>query len=261
MLIDSHCHLDSFDVEERAQVLARAAAAGVTEMVTIGTRLDRSDEVRAIAEAAGNVWFSVGTHPEHAHEEKIATPEEIAALTAHPRCVAVGEAGLDYFYEGAPRAVQREVFRNHIRAAALSGLPLVIHSREADAEMGEILQEEHARQAFSFVLHCFSSGRALAETALALGGAVSFSGILTFKKGQNVRDIARDIPLERLLIETDAPYLAPVPHRGEKNEPALVVHTAGVLAEVKGIPVEELACVTTANFRRIFAKARQDAGR
>lgn len=255
MLIDSHCHLDSYDAAERAEVLARAAAAGVDEMVTIGTRIDRADEVCAIAEAADSVWFSVGTHPEHAQEEKVATAEEIAALTAHPRCVAVGEAGLDYFYEGAPHALQREVFRNHARAAALTGLPLVIHTREADADTGEILQEEHARRPFSFVLHCFSSGRALAETALALGGAISFSGILTFKKGQNVRDIARDIPLDRLLVETDAPYLAPVPHRGSRNEPALVVHTARVLAEVKGISEEELARITTENFRRIFAKA------
>lgn len=255
MLIDSHCHLDSYTAEERAGVLARAAAAGVGEMVTIGTRLARSDEVRAISEATPNVWFTVGTHPEHAAEEPDPDPQAIAALAAHPRCVAVGEAGLDYFYEGAPHALQRQVFRTHAEAAALAGVPLVIHTRDADEDTIKILQEERAKSDFSFILHCFSSGRALAEVALGLGGAISFSGILTFKKGENVREIARDVPLDRLLVETDAPYLAPVPHRGQRNEPSLVVHTARMLAEVKGISEDELARITTANFRRVFAKA------
>jgi TatD DNase family protein len=255
MLIDSHCHLDYFAPDEIEAVLARAAAAGVGEVVTIGTRLDRSEQVLGIASAYPRVWGTVGVHPHHAAEQPVPEAKDIVALTAHPRCIGIGESGLDYFYDKAPRDVQRACFRAHVRAAALSGLPLAIHARDADEHVISILQEEWAvGPTFSFLLHCFSSGRGLAEAALALGGYVSFSGILTFPKSHELREIAHDIPLDRLLVETDSPYLAPVPFRGKRNEPAWVAHTARVLAEMKGITPEALAQQTTANFRRLFAK-------
>ena len=257
MLIDSHCHLDYYRPDEIDAVLARAAAAGVGEMVTIGTRLSRSPEMFALAEAHPNVWCTVGTHPHHAAEHPVPAPAEIAALAAHPRCIGIGEAGLDYFYDKAPRDVQQACFRAHVRAAALSGLPLVIHARDADDDMITILRDKSANEKkFGFLLHCFSSGRGLAEAALALGGYISFSGILTFPKSSEIRDIAGQIPLDRLLVETNSPYLAPLPFRGKRNEPAWVAHTARVLAEVKGLTPEALAGQTTANFRRLFAKAQ-----
>jgi TatD DNase family protein len=256
MLIDSHCHLDFFEPDEVAAVLARAAAAGVEEVVTIGTRLTGSEQVFAIAEAHANVWCTVGVHPHHAAEHPVPEAEAIAALTAHPRCIGIGESGLDYFYDKAPRDVQQASFRAHVRAAAMSGLPLAIHARDADEHVITILQEEWSSLGpFKFLLHCFSSGVGLAEAALALGGSISFSGILTFPKSHEVRRIAETVPLDRLLVETDSPYLAPVPFRGKRNEPALVAQTARVLAEVKGITPEALAEQTTANFRRLFAKA------
>jgi TatD DNase family protein len=256
MLIDSHCHLDYFGPDEVAAVLARAAAAGVAEMVTIGTRLTTFGQGMAIAEAYPQVWCTVGVHPHHAAEEPVPEIKEIVALTSHPRCIGIGESGLDYFYDKAPRAVQQASFRAHVRAAAASGLPLAIHARDADADIMTILQEEWAGVGpFKFLLHCFSSGRGLAEAALALGGYISFSGILTFPKSHELREIARDVPLDRVLVETDAPYLAPVPFRGKRNEPAWVAETARVLAGVKGITPEALAGQTTANFRRLFAKA------
>jgi TatD DNase family protein len=256
MLIDSHCHLDYYRPDEIDAVLARAAEAGVGEMLTIGTRLSRAAEMFALADAYPNVWCSIGTHPHHAAETPVPAAEEIAALAAHPRCIGLGEAGLDYFYDKAPRDVQLACFRAHARAAALTGLPLVIHARDADEDVARILQEQFDNgEKFRFLLHCFSSGRGLAEAALALGGYVSFSGILTFPKSLEIRDIARDVPLDRLLVETDSPYLAPVPFRGKRNEPAWVVHTARVLAELKGISPEALAGQTTANFRRLFSKA------
>ena len=256
MLIDSHCHLDYFSAEEIQAVLARAAAAGVGEMVSIATRLTQSDLVRGIADAHANVWCTVGVHPHNAAEFPVPTPQAIAAEADHPRVIGIGESGLDYFYDKAPRDIQRASFRAHIRAARLAGLPLAIHARDADDDIAEILREEwDSGGEFAFLLHCFSSTRALAEAALALGGYVSFSGILTFPKSQEIRDIARDVPAERLLVETDAPYLAPVPFRGKRNEPAWVAHTAGVLAEVRGMSSEALAALTTANFRRLFRKA------
>ena len=256
MLIDSHCHLDYFEVAERADVLARAAAAGVGEMVTIGTRLTQSAEMRAIAESAGNIWCTVGVHPHNAAELPVPTPEAIAAEAQHRKVVGIGESGLDYFYDKAPREVQRASFRAHIRAARLAGLPLAIHARDADADIAGILREEREQGGpFDFLLHCFSSGRSLAETAVELGGSVSFSGILTFPKSQDIRDIARDIPADRLLVETDAPYLAPVPHRGRRNEPAWVADTARVLAGIRGLEPAALADLTTGNFRRLFRKA------
>jgi TatD DNase family protein len=255
VLIDSHCHLDYFQGEDRAGVLARAAAAGVAEMVTIGTRLTRSAEMRALSDAHPNVWCTVGIHPHNAGEGEVPTPDAIVAETHHPKVIGIGESGLDYFYDKAPRDRQQAGFRAHIRAARLSGLPLCIHARDADDDIAAILREEAGQGAFPFLLHCFSSGRGLAEAALALGGYVSFSGILTFPKSQEIRDIARDVPKERLLVETDAPYLAPVPFRGKRNEPGYVAHTAKVLAEVHGMGAGEMADLTTANFRRLFPKA------
>jgi TatD DNase family protein len=255
MLIDSHCHLDYFQGAELDAVLARAASAGVGEMVTIGTTLDQAETGRAIAEARG-VWFTVGVHPHHAAEAPVPAPERLAALAAHPRAVGIGESGLDYFYDKAPRDVQAESFRAHVRAARLARVPLVIHARDADDDIASILrQETQAGGPFAFVLHCFSSGRGLAEAGLALGGYVSFSGILTFPKSAALREIARDVPEDRLLVETDAPYLAPVPVRGKRNEPAFVAHTAAVLAQVRGLSSEALAALTTGNFRRLFRKA------
>ncbi len=255
MLIDSHCHLDYFQGDDREAVIARAAAAGVGEMVTIGTRLTESDVVRGIAEAHPNIWCTVGVHPHNAAEHPVPTPEAIAAEAAHPKVIGIGESGLDYFYDKAPRDMQQASFRAHIRAARLADLPLSIHARDADADIITILREEHADGAFDFLLHCFSSTRALAEAAVVLGGYVSLSGILTFPKSQEIRDIARDVPRERLLVETDAPYLAPVPFRGKRNEPGYVAHTARVLGEIHGMTPQEIADLTTANFRRLFKKA------
>ena len=255
-LIDSHCHLDYFDAEERAAVLARAAAAGVGAMVTIGTRLVESDVVRAIADAHGEVWCTVGVHPHNAGEHPVPSPDAIAAEADHPRVVGIGESGLDYFYDKAPREAQQASFRAHIRAARLAGLPLVVHARDADADIAAILRDERERGGdFAFLLHCFSSGRALAEASVEQGGYVSFSGIVTFPKSNEIREIARDLPAERLLVETDAPYLAPVPHRGRRNEPAWTAHTAAVLAQVRGMAADALADLTTANFHRLFRKA------
>jgi TatD DNase family protein len=256
MLIDSHCHLDYYTDAERPDVVARASAAGVGEMVTIGTTLAQSARLPAIAEAYPNLWCTVGVHPHHAAEAPVPAPEAVAAMTSHPRVIGVGEAGLDYFYDRSPRDVQQACFRAHIRAARLAGVPLVIHARDADADIAAILQDEHDSGGdFDLVLHCFSSSRALAETGVALGGYVSFSGILTFPKSQELREIARDLPADRLLVETDAPYLAPVPFRGKRNEPAWVAHTAKALAEVRSLEPEALADLTTQNFRRLFRKA------
>jgi TatD DNase family protein len=256
MLIDSHCHLDYFTEAERPAVLARAAAAGVAEVVTIGTTLTQSQLLPALAAAQPNVWCTVGVHPHHAAEDPVPAPEAIAAMTEHPRVIGIGESGLDYFYDRAPRAVQQDSFRAHIRAARLTELPLAIHARDADPDIARILQDEaDTGGKFTFLLHCFSSSRMLAEAAVAMGGYVSFSGILTFPKSNDLREIARDLPSDRLLVETDAPYLAPVPFRGKRNEPGHVPHTAKVLATVRGLEPEALADLTTENFRRLFRKA------
>jgi len=256
MLIDSHCHLDYFTETEQPEVLARAAAAGVGEMVTIGVRLAQSRAIAEVAAAHENLWCTVGVHPHNAAEAPVPEPDEIAALAQHPKVIGIGESGLDYFYDTAPREAQQASFRAHIRAARLAGLPLAIHARDADDDIARILQEERDDGGdFAFLLHCFSSSRALAETAIGTGGYVSFSGILTFPKSLELRGIATDLPLDRLLVETDAPYLAPVPHRGRRNEPAWVAHTAAVLAGLRGLSPAELAAQTTANFRRLFRKA------
>ena len=256
MLIDSHCHLDYFEGAELDAVLARARDAGVGELVTIGTRLTQSAEVRAIADSRADVWCTVGVHPHNAAENPVPTPEAIAAEADFPRVIGIGESGLDYFYDKAPRDVQQASFRAHIRAARLAGVPLAIHARAADDDIANILRAEmDAGGAFSFLLHCFSSSRALAEAALAMGGYLSFSGIITFPKSQDIRDIARDIPKDRLLLETDSPYLAPVPFRGKRCESSMMVHTAAVLAGVHGMDPAAMGDLTTANFRRLFTKA------
>ncbi|WP_157017861.1 TatD family hydrolase [Mesorhizobium xinjiangense] len=261
MLVDSHCHLDFPDfAEERDAIVERARAAGVGLMVTISTRVKRFDDILAIAEAYPDVYCSVGTHPHNAHEELDITADELVRLAEHPKVVAIGEAGLDYFYDNALRAAQAEGFRRHIEAARRTGLPLVIHSRDADDDMAAILEDETEKGAFPFILHCFSSGRALAETGIQLGGYVSFSGILTFRKSEELREIAGSLPHERLLVETDAPYLAPPPHRGKRNEPAFVVETAGVLADTLGLSREAVAETTTKNFFRLFSKVPPEAG-
>ena len=256
MLVDSHCHLDYPGLTERLpDVIERAASAGVARMVTISTHVGRFERYRVIAERYDRVFCTVGTHPHHAAEEPAIPSSEMIALAVHPRCIAIGEAGLDYHYDRSPRDVQRQVFRTHIAAAREAGLPLVIHARDADAEMIDILTEEARRGRFDAVLHCFSSGARLAQVGVELGFYVSFSGILTFKRSEELRRIAAITPLDRLLVETDAPYLAPEPHRGRSNEPAFVVHTAKVLAETVGVTASEMAQITTNNFYRLFAKA------
>lgn len=261
MLVDSHCHLDFPDfAEERAAIVARALGAGVGRMVTISTRVRRFQQILEIAEAFDEVYCSVGTHPHNAAEELDVTAAELVRLSRHPKVVAIGEAGLDYHYDKAPRDAQAAGFRTHIAAARETGLPLVIHARNADEDMAAILEEETGRGAFPFVLHCFSSGRRLAEVGVALGGYVSFSGILTFKNSPELRAIAAQVPRDRLLVETDAPYLAPVPHRGQRNEPSFVVQTAGVLADTIGVSPEEIATITTDNFFRLFSRMPTPAG-
>ncbi|WP_018181680.1 TatD family hydrolase [Kaistia granuli] len=260
MLVDSHCHLDFADFEaDRAALMERARAAGVGLMVTISTRVRQFDKIRALAEAHPEVYCSVGTHPNSAHEEPDITTDELVELSKHPKVVAIGEAGLDYFYGAEHKALQAQGLRRHIAAARITQLPLVIHARDADEDMIAILRDEMGKGAFPAILHCFSSGPELARVGLELGLYVSFSGILTFRSAQALRDIAGDVPLDRLLVETDAPYLAPVPHRGQRNEPAYVRDTAAVLAEVKGVSLDEMAGITTENFLRLFTKVPRDA--
>lgn len=255
MLVDSHCHLDFPDfAEERAAVVARAKAAGVSLMVTISTRVRKFPQILEIAETFDEVFCSVGTHPHNAGEELDITAEKLVELAKHPKVAAIGEAGLDYHYDYAPREAQVQGFRTHIAAARQTGLPLVIHARSADDDVAMILEDETGKGAFPFILHCFSSGRRLAEVGVALGGYISFSGIVTFKNSAELREIAAGVPHDRLLVETDAPYLAPVPHRGKRNEPAFVAHTAKVLAETIGVTDDEIAALTTENFFRLFKK-------
>ncbi len=260
MLIDSHCHLDFPDfAAELDAVVARARAAGIERMVTISTRVARQPDVLAIAERFSDVFCSVGTHPHHADEELDVTTADLVARTRHPKVVALGEAGLDYHYDNSPREAQERGFRNHIAAARQTGLPLVIHSRDADDDMARILEEESGKGAFSAVLHCFTGGPDLARRAIALGHYVSFTGILTFKNSSALRAIAAELPADRILVETDAPYLAPGKFRGKRNEPAFVVETAKVLAEARGVSFDEIARQTTANFFRLFRKMPQPA--
>ena len=254
-LVDHHCHLDFPDfAEELDDVLARAKTAGVELMVSISTRIRRFDPLLQIADAHANVFCSIGTHPHYAHEELDVPVEEIVRLSRHPKVVAIGEAGLDYFYDNCPRAAQEQGLRNHIAAARETQLPLVIHARDADEDMARILEEEMAIGTFPAVLHCFTGGADLARRGLALGLYVSFSGILTFKNSDALREVAKSVPLDRLLVETDAPYLAPGKYRGKRNEPAYVVQTAAELARVKGVTLEELSRATTENFFRLYTK-------
>jgi len=255
MLVDSHCHLDFPHLSDQMDdVLMRARDAGIETLVTICTRVRKFDSVLAIAEAHDNIFCSVGTHPHNADEERDITLEEIVSLSKHPKVVAIGEAGLDYHYDNAPRDDQEKGFRTHIAAARETGLPLVIHTRDADEDTARILIEEMDKGIFTAVLHCFTAGAELARKGVELGLYVSFSGVLTFKKSDELREIAASLPMDRVLVETDAPYLSPEPVRGRKNEPANVVHTAAKLAEVKGVSNEEIARATTDNFYRLFSR-------
>jgi TatD DNase family protein len=258
MIIDSHCHLDFPELAaDRAGVIARAKTAGVERMVTISTRVERFAEIKAIAEENPEVWCSVGTHPHHADEELHIQVEDLVRLAEHPKCVAIGEAGLDYFYDNAPKDAQETGFRRHIAAARITGLPLVIHARQADEMTAAILREEAEQGAFPFVLHCYTGGMELAKVGLELGGYVSFSGIITFKNAESIREVARMVPDDRFLVETDAPYLAPIPHRGETNEPAYTRHTAEYLASVRSQAPQQVFDSSTANFFRLFSKAKR----
>src|SRR5437870_6643671 len=257
MLIDSHVnlHAPQYD-EDRCLVIDRARAAGVGLMLTICDRIDRFEAVHALAMAEPDIWATVGAHPHEAKDHQGLTTQQLIALAGRPKVVGIGETGLDFHYDLSPRDIQERVFRTHIAAARTTGLPLVIHAREADREVARILDAERPPPG---VMHCFSSGRALAEAALALGFYISISGIVTFRNAEDLRAIVRDVPLNRLLVETDAPYLAPVPYRGKRNEPAFVAATAGAVADLKGIEPDELAAVTTDNFFRLFAKASRPA--
>jgi TatD DNase family protein len=260
MLVDSHCHLDFPDFRDELDgVMARAKAAGIGRIVTISTRVRRQADLLAIAERFPDVYSSVGTHPHHAHEELDVGTADLVARTRHPKVVAIGEAGLDYHYDNSPRDAQEQGFRAHIAAARETGLPLVIHSREADADMAAILREESGKGAFPAVLHCFTGGRDLAFAGIELGLYVSFTGILTFKKSDDLRAIAAALPADRILVETDSPYLAPGKYRGKRCEPAYVVETAKVLAETRGVSPEEIARQTTDNFFRLFSKVPRPA--
>lgn len=252
-LVDSHCHLDYAAAEDRPEIIARARRAGVATMLTISTKLSEFLTVLGIAEGDPDIWCSVGVHPHEAATEPGDDSARLVALARHPKVVGIGETGLDFYYEHSPRAEQTASFRAHIAAARETGLPVIVHTRDADPETAAILRTEKPPKG---VIHCFSSGRELAEISLEIGFYISLSGIVTFKTAQALRDIARDLPLDRLLIETDAPYLAPVPLRGKKNEPAFIVHTAKLLAELRGISVAELARATSDNFFRLFAKAK-----
>jgi TatD DNase family protein len=260
MLIDSHCHLDFPDfAAELDAVVARARAAGIARLVTISTRVARQPDLLAISERFPDVFCSVGTHPHYAHEELDIGADDLVARTRHPKVVALGEAGLDYHYDNAPREAQERGFRTHIAAARQTKLPLVIHAREADDDVARILEEETGKGAFPAVLHCYTGGPDLARRAIALGLYISFTGILTFKNSGALREIAAGLPTDRILVETDAPYLAPGRHRGKRNEPAFVVDTANVLAETRGVSFDAIARQTTENFFRLFAKVPQPA--
>ncbi len=255
MLVDSHCHLDFPDFDgDRDDLVVRARAAGVTKMVTICTRASAEPTVRGIAEKYDGVYYAVGAHPLNVGEAPLMTVEELVAFTEHPKMVGIGETGLDYHYDKWPPEMQQESFRRHIVAARETGLPLIIHARSADKDVAAILREGYEEGSYSCVMHCFSSGRALAEAALEMGFYLSMSGVATFRNADELRAIFADAPLDRVLVETDAPYLAPVPKRGKRNEPAYVAHTATVGAQVFGITTDEFSKATTANFHRLFSK-------
>ena len=260
LVVDSHCHLDFEGMEENLPaVLARAEQAGVGLMVSISSRVSRFSNLLRIAEENPSVFCTVGTHPHNAHEELDVTAEQLATLSEHPRCVGIGEVGLDYHYEFSTPAAQAQGFRTHIDAARRTGLPVVIHSREAEDDTIAILEEEMGKGAFTPLLHCFTSHRRLADSAVKMGGYVSFSGILTYKSAEDIRETAAALPIDRIIVETDSPYLAPVPYRGKSNEPAFVVKTLETLAKVRGLPAEEMARITSDNFFRLFSKVPRPA--
>lgn len=255
MLIDTHCHLDFADfASDRDAVVSRARAAGVEKMISISTKVDQFAAIAAIADTYPDIYCTIGDHPDHVLEAPGTSLDRLVEASQHPKCVGIGEAGLDYHHDHAPRPLAERIFRTHIGAARASGLPLVIHSRQADEDMAAILCDEMGKGRFTAVMHCFTSSPALAQTALALGLYISFSGVLTFKNAEELRQIAKFTPMDRILVETDAPFLAPVPHRGKRNEPAFVADTARVLADVKGVSLREIGAVTSANALRLFCK-------
>lgn len=253
MLVDSHCHLNFADfADDLPQVVERAKKAGISKMVSICCKLGEFPDIAKIAETYDNIFCTVGVHPHSAEEYVKTTVDELEELAKHPKCVGIGETGLDYFYENSPREEQMHQFLQHIQASRKTGLPCIIHTRSADDDTIKVLQEQPK---FPGLLHCFSTDHAVAEAALDAGLYISISGIVTFKKAEELRESVRKIPLDRLLVETDSPYLAPIPHRGERNEPAHTAITAQVVAELKGVSYEELAEITTNNFHRLFTKS------
>jgi TatD DNase family protein len=260
MLVDSHCHLDFPEfAPELDAVVERARSAGVGTCLTISTHLSRFPGVLAVAEKFPDVWCSVGVHPHEAGAELLESAAPLIEAAMHPKVVGIGETGLDYFYEHSPRDEQIANFRAHIEAARETRLPLIVHARDADEDMIPVLREEAAKGAFTGVIHCFTGTQGLADASLELGLYISVSGIATFKNAGPLRDVIKSVPLERLLVETDAPFLAPVPYRGKRNEPSFVVHTASMLAELKGLEPESLAATTTENFFRLFSKVARPA--
>jgi len=255
-LVDSHCHLDypQFS-DDLSGTLARAKNAGVGMMVTIGVKLTTFENVRAVAEQSDHIYCTIGVHPHEAGEEGLTSPDALIAKASDPKVIGIGESGLDYFYDNSPREAQQESFRAHIAACRETGLPLIVHTRDADDDTMDILEEEYEKGPFTGVIHCFSSSATLAQRALKIGFYISCSGIITFNSANEIRAAVEDVPLDRLLVETDAPYLAPVPKRGKPNEPSYVAHTAAKLAEIKGVEVEEITRITTDNFFKLFAKA------
>ncbi len=256
MLVDSHCHLDFPDfAEELDEVVARAHAAGVGTMQTICTRMTQFEQVRALAHRFDDMWCSVGVHPHNVESEGVVAAAVLVEKAGDPKVIGIGETGLDFFYDHSPRDEQKQSFREHIAASRTTGLPVIVHTRDADDDTMAILEDEMGKGAFPGLIHCFSASAELARRSLAIGFSISISGIATFKSAQDLRDTIAEVPLERLLVETDAPYLAPVPKRGKRNEPSFVKHTAAVVAELKAVSEDELAQATTDNFFRLFAKA------
>ncbi|MDX1400432.1 MAG: TatD family hydrolase [Kiloniellales bacterium] len=261
MLVDSHCHLDFLESDtDLAELIERANTAGVARMVTISTKLSTFPHVRQIAEKFECVYCTVGVHPHEAGEEGVDVPEDLIDLAQHEKVVGIGETGLDYYYEHSPRQEQTQSFRAHIAAARESGLPLIVHTRDADEDTISIMQQEYEKGAYPGVIHCFTAGPELAKAALDLGFYISLSGIVTFNNAKDLREIVKSLPLDRILVETDSPYLAPVPMRGKRNEPAFVKHTASYLAEFLGFEVEEFAAITNDNFFNLFAKVLRPEG-
>ena len=257
MYIDSHCHLDYHERDgDLDEVVKRAQHAGVETLVTICTKMENFETVKRIAERFGNVWCSLGIHPHEVGNEALPTAKELVALADHPKVVGIGETGLDYYYERSPRDAQKKCLRVHIEVARETGLPLIVHARDADDDMIEILEEGYLNGPYPGLIHCYTSGPELAEKALEIGFSISFSGIVTFKNAEDLRTVAKLVPMDRVLIETDAPYLAPIPNRGKRNEPAYVIHVAETLAHVRGVDTEYIAQKTTDNFHRLFSQVK-----